>query len=182
MNICIQLFLSFAKLGVLMFGGGYAMLPILEHEVIDRKKWLTAEEVLDLYALAQCTPGVIAVNTATKTGYKMKGVSGAFAATVGVIAPSFLIILVLSGVLRSFSSVPQVQSVLAGIRIASCAMMVNTLIKLGKAGIKDWIGGCIFVLALIATFVFDLSPAWLVLLAIFAGIGTDLLKGGKDRD
>lgn len=182
MNLNLQLFLSFAKLGVLMFGGGYAMLPILEHEVVDRQKWLTPEEVLDLYALAQCTPGVIAVNTATKTGYKMKGVSGALAATVGVIAPSFFIILILSGVLKTFSSVPQVQSMLAGIRIASCAMMVNTLLKLGKAGIKDWIGGTVFILALVASFWFGLSPVWLVLLAIFAGIGADLLKGGKTRD
>ncbi len=181
MNPLFQLFFSFCKIGVLMFGGGYAMLPVLEHEVVDQRKWLTSEEILDLYALAQCTPGVIAVNTATKTGYKVKGIPGALFATVGVIAPSFFIILFLSSVLESLSTIAAVQKMLAGIRIASCAMMINTLLKLGKAGIRDWIGGAIFALALIGSFVFDLSPVWLVLFAIFAGIITVRLKGGKNR-
>lgn len=181
MDPLFKLFFSFCKIGVLMFGGGYAMLPVLEHEIVDKQKWMTSEEMLDLYALAQCTPGVIAVNTATKTGYKIKGITGALFATVGVIAPSFFIILFLSGVLESYAAVEAVQKMLAGIRIASCAMMINTLIKLGKAGIRDWIGGMIFTAALIASFGFGLSPVWLVLLAIFAGIGTGRLKGGCHR-
>ena len=166
----LELFISFAKLGVLMFGGGYAMLPILEHEVINRRKWLTEEEVLDLYALAQCTPGVIAVNTATKTGYKVKCTLGAFFATLGVIFPSLIIVIFISAVLENLSAIESVQNILSGIRVASCAMMVNTLIKLGKAGIKDFIGIILFIAVFLASLIFGISPAWAVLAAIFVGI------------
>lgn len=180
MKECLELFLSFAKLGVLMFGGGYAMLPILEHEIITRRKWLTEEEVLDLYALAQCTPGVIAVNTATKTGYKIKGTLGALFATVGVIVPSFIIVIIISTVLENFSAIESVQNILSGIRVASCAMMVNTLIKLGKAGIKDVIGIILFIAVFLSSLIFGLSPAWAVFVAIFVGIFSE--KPWKEAD
>lgn len=170
MNICLQLFISFFKLGLLMFGGGYAMLPLLEHEIVDKKGWINSEELLDMYALAQCTPGVIAVNTATKTGYKMKGIIGAIFATVGVVTPSIIIITVISTALESFAAIKEVQSILSGIRVAACAMMVATLIKLGKAGIKDWVGAIIFAAVFVASVFFGVSPVWLVLGAIFAGI------------
>lgn len=170
MKLCFQLFFSFFKLGFIMFGGGYAMLPILEHEVIDRRHWMDEEEMLDLYALAQCTPGVIAVNTATKTGYKIKGILGALFATIGVVIPSLIIIIAVSVLLKNLSAVEEVNNILAGIRVAACAMMVNTLIKLGKAGIKDWLGAVIFLAALVASFFFGVSPVWLVLIAIFVGI------------
>ena len=176
----LELFLSFAKLGILMFGGGYAMLPILEHEVITRRKWLTEEEVLDLYALAQCTPGVIAVNTATKTGYKIKGTLGALFATGGVIFPSFVIVIIISTVLENFSAIEAVQNVLSGIRVASCAMMINTLIKLGKAGIKDIIGTVLFIAVFLSSLIFGLSPAWAVFAAIFVGIFSE--KPWKEAD
>lgn len=153
-----------------MFGGGYAMLPLLEHEIIDKKGWATNEELLDMYALAQCTPGVIAVNTATKTGYKIKGIIGAIFATVGVVMPSLIIIIIISSALESFAELAAVQSVLSGIRVAACAMMVATIIKLGKAGIKDWIGALIFAAVFVASVFFGVSPVWLVLAAIFAGI------------
>lgn len=180
MNIFFQLFLSFFKLGFIMFGGGYAMLPILEHEVIDRRGWMTEEEILDLYALAQCTPGVIAVNTATKTGYKVKGTLGALCATVGVVTPSLIIIIAISMLLENLSAIQEVQNILSGIRVASCAMMMNTLIKLGKAGIKDWFGAVLFVSALVASVIFNISPMWLVLIAIFAGIGYGRIRKGAD--
>ena len=170
MNEYLELFLSFSKIGILMFGGGYAMLPILEHEIIDRRKWMNEEEMLDLYALAQCTPGVIAVNTATKTGYKVKGVLGALFSTLGVILPSFIIVIIISTVLDNFSAIEAVQNVLSGIRIAACAMMVNTLIKLAKAGIKDIIGIILFIAVFLASFFLKVSPVWCVLAAIFIGI------------
>ena len=119
MSIYLQLFISFFKLGLLMFGGGYAMLPLLEHEIVDKKGWINNEELLDMYALAQCTPGVIAVNTATKTGYKIKGVLGAVCSTVGVVMPSLIIVVIISTVLESFAAIKEVQSVLSGIRVAA---------------------------------------------------------------
>ena len=184
MSIYLQLFISFFKLGLLMFGGGYAMLPLLEHEIVDKKGWINNEELLDMYALAQCTPGGIAVNTATKTGYKIKGVLGAVCSTVGVVMPSLIIVVIISTVLESFAAIKEVQSVLSGIRVAACAMMVVTLIKLGKAGIKDWIGAAIFAAVFAASVFFGVSPVWLVLAAIFAGIfsGRSKEKRGENRE
>ena len=100
MNIYLDLFLTFARIGGLTFGGGMAMLPILQREVVEKKKWATDEELTDYYAIGQCTPGVIAVNTATFVGFRQAGVLGAAAATVGVVAPSLLIISALAGILR----------------------------------------------------------------------------------
>lgn len=183
MNIFLQLFASFFKIGLFMFGGGYAMLPLLEHEIVDKKGWASNEELLDMYALAQCTPGVIAVNTATKTGYKIAGMVGAICATVGVVTPSLIIIVAISSMLENFAAIREVQSVLSGIRVAACAMMVATLIKLGKAGIKDWIGAAIFIAVLIASVFFGVSPVWMVLAAIFAGVfsGKAKEKRGENR-
>lgn len=182
MNIYIQLFISFCKIGALMFGGGYAMLPILEHEIVDKKQWFTNEEILDLYALAQCTPGVIAVNTATKVGYKIKGIIGAIISTIGVILPSFLIIIGISVFLKSFSYISYIQNILSGIRIAACAMMVNTLIKLMKAGIKDKIGLIIFFIAAILAIILKVQSVWLVCLAICSGIICGNIKRSKNND
>lgn len=157
------------KIGTFMFGGGYAMLPLLEHEIVEKKKWLTNEEILDLYALAQCTPGVIAVNTATKTGYKIKGVLGALFATVGVVFIPFIIVIIISSVLKNFSEIEQVKNVLMGIRIAACAMMVNTIVKMLKAGIRNTFGGVIFAFAFIAAFL-GVSPVVLIICAISVGL------------
>ncbi|MBR4132704.1 MAG: chromate transporter, partial [Oscillospiraceae bacterium] len=95
-----ELFVSFFKVGLLTFGGGYAMLPMLQREVVEKRGWITEEQILDCYAIGQCTPGVIAVNTATFVGFRQAGVLGAAAATVGVVAPSLLIISALAGILR----------------------------------------------------------------------------------
>ncbi len=170
MTTYFQLFASFFKIGSLMFGGGYAMLPVLEHEVVDRHGWLTGEELIDLFALAQCTPGVIAVNVATHTGYKKRGVVGAAFSTLGVITPSLIIITIIAAVLNNVADIPAVQSALAGIRVAACALMINTMVKMWKNGIKDWLGIVIFaVISLLAVFT-DVSTVWLVLGALLTGI------------
>ena len=103
MNIYLELFLTFAKVGVMTFGGGYAMLPILQREVVDNKKWATEEEIMDYFAIGQCTPGIIAVNTATFIGQKYKGVLGGIIATLGVAFPSLIIISLLAGIIEAFS-------------------------------------------------------------------------------
>ena len=105
-----KLFTAFARVGVMTFGGGYAMIPILEREIVDRHGWATEEELMDYYAVGQCTPGVIAVNTATFIGYKVAGTAGGIAATIGVIFPSMVIITIIAGILTNFAEVPAVKS------------------------------------------------------------------------
>ena len=118
-----NLFVSFAKVGVLTFGGGYAMIPILEREIVDKQGWASSEELMDYYAVGQCTPGVIAVNTATFIGRKVAGVPGGIVATAGVVFPSVVIITVIAGILSNFADIPAVQSAFAGIRVCVCVLI-----------------------------------------------------------
>ena len=112
-----ELFIAFAKVGVLTFGGGYAMIPILERELVDNHSWATNEELMDYYAVGQCTPGIIAVNTATFVGKKVAGVPGGIVASLGVVAPSVVIITLIAGILTSFADIPAVKSAFGGIRV-----------------------------------------------------------------
>ena len=117
MNIYLDLFCTFARIGAFTFGGGYAMLPLIQREVVEKKHWASEDEVMDYYAVGQCTPGVIAVNTATFIGYYQKGILGGICATLGVVTPSVIIILIIANLLTAFSSYPIVQHALGGIRI-----------------------------------------------------------------
>jgi chromate transporter len=170
MTTYFQLFASFFKIGSIMFGGGYAMLPVLEHEVVDRRGWLSGEDLIDLFALSQCTPGVIAVNVATHTGYRERGLVGAAFSTLGVITPSIIIITIISAVLNNVADIPAVQSALSGIRVAACALMVGTMVKMWKGGIKDWLGAVIFAAVFVLTAFTDVSTVWLVLGALLIGV------------
>ena len=132
-----NLFVSFAKVGMLTFGGGYAMIPILEREIVDKHEWASSEELMDYYAVGQCTPGVIAVNTATFIGHKIAGNLGGVIATAGVIFPSVVIICVIAGILSNFADIPAVQSAFAGIRVCVCVLIFNAVVKLWKAAVPD---------------------------------------------
>ena len=136
-SIIWELFLVFLKMGAVTFGGGYAMLPILQREVTETRKWLTEEELLDIYAIGQSTPGIIAVNTATFTGYRTAGTAGALAATFGFILPSLLIISVIAAFLTSFDQNPYVQKALKGINIAVAVMLLSAVYKFGKKTIVN---------------------------------------------
>ena len=149
MRILIDLFLSFFKIGLFTFGGGYAMLPMLQREIVDKHHWVTEEEVLDYYAIAQCTPGVIAVNTATFVGTTLRGAVGGAVATVAVIMPSVIIITIISSILKNFASYEIVQHAFAGIRVAVAALVVNSVIKLYKKGVKGFLGHFIFAASLL---------------------------------
>ena len=118
-----ELYISFFKIGGLTFGGGLAMLPMLQREVVEDRKWCTEEEILDMYAIGQCTPGIIAVNTATYVGYKQAGFFGGMAGTLGVISPSIIIICLIASILQNFIHLPAVIHALAGIRIVVCALL-----------------------------------------------------------
>lgn len=176
-----ELFAAFFRIGAFTFGGGYAMLSLIQKEVVENKKWATDEEVLDYYAVAQCTPGVIAVNTATFIGYKQKGVSGAVAATFGVVLPSLVIISIIAAVLQNFMQYKIVQHIFGGIRVAVAVLIVNAVITMGKKAIIDRL--CVFlsIAAFLVSVIFpSISPVFIVLAAALAGILT-MKKGGADK-
>lgn len=176
MNIYADLFATFFKIGLFTFGGGYAMLPMLESEVVNKKHWATKDELMDYFAIGQCTPGVIAVNTATFIGYDEKKVSGAIVATAGVICPSIVIILLIASLLTNFASLAIVQHALAGIRIAVCVLIFKAVLSLFKSGVKDVFGIIVFACALLCSYTGWLSSAIIVVIAAGAGLLVSLAK------
>ena len=173
-----SLFATFLKIGAFTFGGGYAMLSLIQKEVVENKKWATDEEVLDYYAVAQCTPGVIAVNTATFIGYKQKGILGAIAATFGVILPSLIIISVIAAVLQNFMQYEITQHIFAGIRVAVAVLIVNAVFTMGKKSVVDKLCAVIAVLSFIVSVVFSsVSPVFIVLAAALVGLVTMKKRG-----
>ena len=178
MKLLLEMFLAFAKVGVMTFGGGYAMLPILQREIVDNKGWATEEELMDYFAIGQCTPGVIAVNTATFIGQKNKGITGGIFATLGVVFPSLVIISLLATVIEAFSHLTWVQDAFGGIRVCVCVLITNAVVKLFKKAVVDKITLVIFLIVALGSILLDMSPVVFVLLAAVAGI---ILKnmGGK---
>ncbi len=174
-----MLFITFAKVGVMTFGGGYAMLPILQREVVEKKGWVSDEELTDYFAVGQCTPGIIAVNTATFVGQKQKGIAGGIVATLGVVFPSLIIITLLAKGIGRLSHLAWVQHAFAGIRACVCVLILNAVIKLGKGAIKDRWGVAIFLVILALSIGTTLSPVLLVLGAAAAGILLHTLRGEK---
>ena len=174
-----ELFITFAKVGVMTFGGGYAMLPILQREVVENKGWATDEELTDYFAIGQCTPGVIAVNTATFIGQKKRGIVGGIFTTLGVVFPSVVIISLLAGVIEAFSHITWVQHAFGGIRVCVCVLIFNAVVKLWKSAVKDkWAFG-IFAVVLVCSLLLNLSPVVYVLFAAVAGIVIKVLGGKK---
>ena len=173
------LFLTFAKVGVMTFGGGYAMLPILQREVVEKKGWVTEEELADYFAIGQCTPGVIAVNTATFVGQKLAGVAGGIVATLGVVFPPLVIISALAEVITRYAHLPWVQHAFAGIRVCVCVLIFNDVLKLGRSAIKDVCGWVIFAAVLGASLFLNLSPVLYVLAAGVAGAVIGAVRGRR---
>mgnify|MGYP005867117397 FL=1 len=164
------LFGAFAVVGVTTFGGGYAMLPILQREVVENKGWATDEELTDYFAIGQCTPGVIAVNTATFIGQKHRGWLGGIVATLGVVFPSLIIISILAGLITNFSHLAWVQNAFAGIQVCVCVLIFNAVLKLWKGAVKDVWGLVIFLVILALSVFTKLSPIIYVLAAAVAGL------------
>jgi len=166
----LSLFLSFAKVGVMTFGGGYAMIPILEREIVDKQGWASSEELMDYYAVGQCTPGVIAVNTATFIGYKVGGIAGGVIATLGVVFPSLVIITLIAGILTNFADIPAVRSAFAAVRVCVCVLIFNSVLKLWKGAVKDKGALALFLLVFLLSVFFGISPVVFVLLCAASGI------------
>ena len=181
MKELLDLFLTFARIGGLTFGGGYAMLPMLQREVVERRGWATEEELMDYYAIGQCTPGVIAVNTATFIGSKNKGVLGGIAATLGVVFPSLVIISVIAAFIAGFADLAVVKDAFAGIRVCVFVLILNAVVKLGKASVKDALTLCICIAVLAASVLLDLSPIVFVVCAGIAGIVAKVLLAKEGR-
>ena len=170
MNEYLDLFLTFARIGVLTFGGGYAMLPIIQREIVEKKGWVTETEVMDYYAIGQCTPGVIAVNTATFTGRHIAGNLGGIVATAGVVFPSLVIITVIAALIRGFANLKPVQDALAGIRVCVCVLIFNAVWKMWKKAVIDKVTLILYLAILIASVFFDASPILMVVIAAVCGL------------
>lgn len=181
MNVYLDLFLTFARIGGLTFGGGYAMLPILQREVVEKRGWASNEELMDYYAIGQCTPGVIAVNTATFIGLKNRGVLGGIVATLGVVFPSLLIITVIAAFISNFADLAVVQNAFAGVRVCVCVLIVNAVVKLWKKSVVDLPALFICLAVFLCSAFFSVTPVLLVLFAGVAGVIIQTLKakGGK---
>ncbi len=152
------------------FGGGYAMLPILQREVVENKSWATEEELTDYFAIGQCTPGIIAVNTATFIGQKNKGVTGGIIATLGLVFPSLIIISLLAGVITTFSHLAWVNHAFGGIRVCVCVLILNAVVKLFKKAVIDLPTAVIFLAVAAGSYFSSLSPVVFVLVSALAGI------------
>lgn len=170
MNKLVDLFFTFARIGGLTFGGGYAMLPILQKEVVEKRGWASEEELMDYYAIGQCTPGIIAVNTATFVGQRTAGAIGGIVATLGVVFPSLIIISVIAAFIRNFADLAIVKNAFAGIRVCVCVLIFNAVVKLWKKSVIDKPTMVIFLLVLAGSALTSLSPIVFVILAAFAGI------------
>ncbi len=174
-----RLFITFAVVGVTTFGGGYAMLPALQREVVEKRRWATDEEVMDWYAIGQCTPGVIAVNTATFVGQKQADALGGIFATLGVVFPSLVIITIIAAFIQNFAHLPAVQSAFAGIRVCVCVLILNAVVKLWKKSVVDWKTLLIFIAVFACSVFLDVSPVVYVIAAALAGIVVKELEARK---
>ena len=179
-NIYIQLFAEFFKLGLFTIGGGMAMIPLIQDIVVNRKHWMTDEEAVDCIAVSQGLPGVIAINMATYIGHEKKGVKGAFAATTGVIIPSFIIIILVIKILSGFGDNSYVQGALVGIRAAATGLIAFAAYKVGKQTLKNSFQWTLAVVTFALIIIFDISAVWMILSGIAAGIIYDHYEEKKE--
>lgn len=176
-----DLFTAFARIGVLTFGGGVAMLPMLEKECIEKHQWATEDEMIDYFAVGQCTPGVIAVNTATFIGYKMHGAIGGIIATLGVVFPSFVIIVAMASVLKMFQDNVYVMKAFSGIRISVCALMLSAVLRLARKAVTDVPTAIVAVDSLMLQVFLGISPVYIVIGGIAIGLAAFEFGKGKGK-
>lgn len=178
----LDLFITFFRIGILTFGGGLTMLPLLKYELVDTKKWISEERLLDCYAIGQCTPGIIAVNTATYVGYLKKGVFGGIFATLGMVSPSVIIITVVALFLQNFMEVAIIQHALMGIRGAVCALMLNTVVSLAKKSLISKSAIVICAVTLLLALFTEVPTIMLIILAGVSGVIIEKIQGGKKNE
>ena len=177
MSELIQLYLAFFRIGGLTFGGGLTMLPMLKHELVENKNWVSEDDLLDYYAVGQCTPGIIAVNVSTFVGYKRKGIPGAVFSTLGMVSPSLIRVSVIAMFLQQFMDNQTVQHAVAGIKVVVCALMLNTVLTMGR---KTLINKISVIMCATGFALAMFTPVPTVILVLIAGItGIILYKAGR---
>ncbi len=174
------LYFSFAKIGTFTIGGGLAMMPMMQKELVDKKKWITEEELIDYYAVGQSTPGIIAVNVATFVGYKQCGIIGGIIATLGMVTPSLLIIMILANFINSISDYPMVQKALNGINVAVAALLTSVIVRFAQKTIKNVWNALFMGIAFILIFFFHVPSFIVILCAIATGIILTVIKVRKE--
>lgn len=174
MKILCDLFFSCLKVGLFTFGGGAAMLPLLQAEFVERKKWVEEKDLLDYYSIGQCTPGIIAINTATFIGYNKGGILGAIFATLGMITPSLVIILLLASILQRYMDNSYILHAFSGIRIVVVALIADVVIRLWKRGVKGTFSILMFGVSLVLLIWGGFSPVMIVVMAVVCGYSYQL--------
>jgi chromate transporter len=179
--IFLRLFWEFFKIGLFTIGGGMAMLPLIQKLVVEDKKWLSEEETIDCLAISQAMPGVIATNSATYIGKRLAGLSGAIAATLGVVGPSFIIIIAIVGILENLSGSAVVAGVLMGIKAAVCGLVMVTAVRMGKKILKNKLHWALAIMSFVLIAVFDVTALWAIIIGAVAGVIYQVRKpDGRD--
>lgn len=181
MKELISLYVTFMKIGSVTFGGGYAMLPLLQREFVEKRGWVTDEELMDYFAIGQCTPGIIAVNVSTFIGNKRKGVIGGIVSTLGFVTSPIILLTIIAAFLSNFAEYPIVKNAFAGIRVCVCVLILNAIERLWKKSIVNPVALVLFAIIFITTVFTSTSPAILVIIAAIAGIVISQLMGGKTK-
>ena len=174
--IFLQLFWSFFKIGSFTIGGGYAMVPIIEEELVRKRRWIESSEFVDMLALSQSAPGILAVNISIATGYRIRGIGGAITATLGTVLPSFIIILLIAMFFRRFQDNEVVERIFKGIRPAVVALIAAPVFKLGKSARINRHNLWIPIVAALLIWLLDFSPIWVVLIAGIGGYAYGAIK------
>jgi chromate transporter len=174
-----KIFMVFFRIGAFTIGGGYAMIPLIEKEVVEKNKWVTEDEIVDVFAIVQSAPGAIAINSSIFIGYKIEGFKGALAAMLGIISPSFFIILIIAFALKGFKDNIYVQKAFWGVRAGVSALVLLSVIKLSKSAIKDTLGIIIAAVSLLSIVVFDIHAILVIISGCIIGLTVYGILGYK---
>ena len=181
MKLLLKLFLTFFKIGAFTFGGGYAMIPLIQKEAVETNKWITDDDILDIVAIAESTPGPIAINSSTFVGYRVGGFRGAFCATFGTVLPSFCIILAISYVLREFQNITAVKYAFYGIRAGVLALISKALWTMYKKSPKGYISYFLMVLAFVLTAIIDVNVLYVIICCAVLGLVSSLVAKRRNK-
>ena len=175
-----ELYFAFVKIGAFTFGGGLAMMPIMQRELIEKRGWITEEELIDYFAIGQSTPGIIAVNVATFVGYKRLGWFGGIIGTLGVVTPSWVIIMLLAGAISSVDKYPLAQKALRGINVAVAALLTSVIVKFSKKTIKNIWNAIFMLLAFALIYFLKVQSVWIILASLIIGSLLTLYRQKKN--
>lgn len=181
LKLCLQLLLSFMKIGVVTFGGGYAMIPIIENETSKKRKWISGEDLLDVVAISESTPGPIAICAASFIGFKTAGVLGAFFATLGVVLPSFVIIYIISLLLSNFAQLDIVKYAFTGIRAGVLALIIKAVVSMFKKAPKNTLAYIIMALSFMLVVIFSTNVLAIILSSAVIGIVASIIERKRGK-